>query len=145
MHWSLCVFCDLIEYTGLNSVQYQAHFLQPMGENLAHSEPDLRQAAAYGVGVAAKFGGPSYAAFVVECLPHLFNIINFPESRSEDNLIATENAISAVGKILAVYKESGAFDSASLIGAWINALPILEDSEEAPETYSLLLDLMERC
>ena len=91
------MFCDLVEFTGTASVAYQGHFLQIMGESMTDSSPDVRQSAAYGVGVAAKFGGPSYTQFCIASIPHLFNIINDPSARSEENLMATENAIAAIG------------------------------------------------
>ena len=69
-------------------------------------------------------------------------MINAKDSRSEDNTMATENSISALGKIIRTYKDSGLIDANSIISMWIGALPILEDSEEAPETYQLLLDLI---
>lgn len=69
-------------------------------------------------------------------------MINAKDSRSEDNTMATENSISALGKIIRNYKDSGLIDANSIISMWIRALPILEDSEEAPETYQLLLDLI---
>ncbi|KAJ3273865.1 Importin-5 [Terramyces sp. JEL0728] len=141
--WALCVFCDLIEFTGPASVQYQPFFLSKMATSLADPSPDVRQAAAYGVGVCAKFGGPNYAQLCVESLPHLFNIVNDSNSRSEENTMATENAISAIGKLLKVYRNAGAFNANDVILHWFNALPIVEDSEEAPETYSLLLELIE--
>ena len=36
-----------------------------MGQSLLDASPDVRQAAAYGVGVAAKAGGASYSSFCV--------------------------------------------------------------------------------
>ncbi len=66
--WALCVYCDLIEFTGPSSVAYQNYFLQFMGQSLLDASPDVRQAAAYGVGVAAKAGGASYSSFCVGML-----------------------------------------------------------------------------
>jgi hypothetical protein len=141
--WALCVFCDLIEFTGPNSGRYQEYFLQQMAQSLTDISPDVRQASSYGVGVAARFGGPGYTDFCIASLPHLFNIINAPDSRSEENSMATENAISAVGKIIRAYKDSNRFDSNSVISHWVSVLPIITDEEEAPETYTLFLDLLD--
>ena len=60
----------------------------------------IRQAAAYGFGVMGMNGGPVYARACAEALPRLFTMINAPNSRSPENNTATENAISAVTKIL---------------------------------------------
>jgi importin-5 len=141
--WALCIFCDLIEFAGPASLNYQQHFLQQMGQSLSSSSADLRQASSYGVGVAAKFGGPNYTEFCIASLPHLVNMINSPEAKHEENLLATENAIAALGKIISTYKDSGRFDTNALITSFVASLPITEDSEEAPETYMLLLDLIE--
>jgi hypothetical protein len=61
--WALCVFCDLIEFTGPSSTPYQPYALQFMAQSLSDESPDVRQASSYGVGVAAKFGGPTYGQF----------------------------------------------------------------------------------
>lgn len=45
-------------------------------------------------------GGSAYASACAESLPTLVTLINAPNSRSVENNIATENAISAVTKIL---------------------------------------------
>ncbi|KAI8900835.1 armadillo-type protein [Globomyces pollinis-pini] len=142
--WALCVFCDVIEFTGEKSAAYQSHFLSIMGRSLSDPSADVRQAASYGAGVAAKFGGPSFAQFTVESLPHLFNIANDANGRADENLMATENAISAIGKIIATYKDSGAFDANNVITHWVASLPIVDDGQEAPETYTLLLDLIQK-
>lgn len=111
-----------------------------MASSLADPSADVRQAAAYGAGVAAKFGGPSFSSFILASVPHLFTIINAPESRNEENVMATENSISAIGKIIRAYSNAGL--DGSTIPLWIGALPILEDAEEAPETYRTLIELL---
>ena len=60
----------------------------------------VRQAAAYGFGVMGMNGGSIYARACAEALPRLFTMINTPNSRTIENNTATENAISAVTKIL---------------------------------------------
>jgi hypothetical protein len=66
--WAIGVYCDLIEYTGPTSHKYQEYFLNQMGSSLSDPSPEVRQPAAYGAGVAAKFGGPSYSSFCVGIL-----------------------------------------------------------------------------
>ncbi len=45
-------------------------------------------------------GGPVYARACAEALPRLFALISAHDSRAAENNTATENAISAVTKIL---------------------------------------------
>ncbi|CAF1577752.1 unnamed protein product [Rotaria magnacalcarata] len=60
----------------------------------------IRQAAAYGFGVMGMNDGPVYARACVEALPRLCTMIGAPNSRAPENNTATENAVSAVTKIL---------------------------------------------
>ncbi|CAG8467268.1 7180_t:CDS:10 [Paraglomus occultum] len=139
--WSLCVFDDLVEFTGPESWKYQGHFLGKMVDSLLDPASDVRQAAAYGIGVCAQFGGENYAEVCAATLTPLFQIINAPDARKDDNVYATENAVSALTKILKF--NSSKFDANSVLPSWFAALPILYDEEEAPLTYSYLLDLLE--
>lgn len=136
------MYDDLIEFTGPDSAKYQEHFLGILANSLQDPDNDVRQAACYGCGVAALHGGPAYLQFCTQSLPHLFSIINSPDSRSEENIYVTENAISAVGKICRTFKDSGAFDSAQVLSMWIQTLPILEDESEATHVYSFLCELI---
>lgn len=45
-----------------HSVKYQEYFLKSMLEYVCDTQPEIRQAAAYGVGVMAQFGTELYAA-----------------------------------------------------------------------------------
>jgi len=115
--WALCVFDDVIQFTGAHSHRYAQFFLSHMAESLADSASEvnvhiffyyfifliiclkIRQAAAYGFGVMGMNGGPVYARACAEALPRLFALISAPDSRAPENNTATENAISAVTKI----------------------------------------------
>lgn len=43
------------------SLNYQQYFLPHMVQYVCDEQPEVRQAAAYGVGVIAQYGGPGYA------------------------------------------------------------------------------------
>ena len=68
-------------------------------------------------------------------------MISSEGSRKEENVYATENAISAITKILKF--NSSKFDVNAVIPAWFASLPIRYDEEEAALTYTYLLDLLE--
>lgn len=97
--WALCVFDDVIQFTGAHSHRYTQFFLSRMAESLSDASAEVRQAAAYGFGVMGMNGGPVYARACAEALPALFTLISAPDSRSVENNTATENAVSAVTKI----------------------------------------------
>lgn len=74
-------------------------------------------------------------------LTPLFQVINSEDSRKEENVYATENAISAITKILKF--NNSKFDVNAVIPIWLNSLPIRYDEVEAALTYTYLLDLLE--
>lgn len=61
---------------------------------------EVRQAAIYGCGVLGMCGGPGFATVCAEIMPFLLQVINSPEAHTTDNISATENAVSAIAKIL---------------------------------------------
>ena len=47
-----------------------------------------------------QFGGPGFSQWCKEAIPRLVQVIQAPDAREQENLNPTENAISAVTKIL---------------------------------------------
>ncbi|CAF3778897.1 unnamed protein product [Rotaria socialis] len=109
----------------------------------ADSVAEVRQAAAYGFGVMGMNGGPVYARACAESLPALFTLVSASDSRSVENNTATENAISAVTKILK-FNNSCVDNIDKLHHIWLSWLPIYEDTEETPHVYGYLCDLIEQ-
>jgi len=139
--WALCVFDDLVEFTGPQSFAYSSHFLERMVNSISDGNNDVRQAAAYGLGACGQFGGLQYADACSAALNPLFAIINDAKSRDIENVYVTENAISAVSKICRY--NSSKFEVDPVLAAWVAALPITNDEEEAPTTYTYLMDLVD--
>uniref|UniRef100_A0AC35TWV0 TOG domain-containing protein n=1 Tax=Rhabditophanes sp. KR3021 TaxID=114890 RepID=A0AC35TWV0_9BILA len=140
--WAICIFDDLIEYCGPQSVHYESIFLAPMLEYLNDEFPEIRQAAAYGFGVMGTKGGVGFAEACRNALPRLVECINRPDARStEESIAATENAISAVAKIMKC--NSSLINVEEVIPIFMSWLPIWEDEEESPFVYGYLCDLIE--
>ncbi|XP_049887445.1 importin-5 [Pectinophora gossypiella] len=137
--WAICIFDDVIEFGGPACVKYQDIFLEPMLNGLSAPEAEVRQAAAYGCGVLAQFGGAQFAAACARAVPLLAALLAAPDARADHNLNATENAISAVAKIIK-YNHSQ-INRDEIIRHWLTWLPVVEDTEEAPHVYSLLCEL----
>jgi importin-5 len=141
--WALCIIDDVIEFCGPASWKYMEHFLKPLVDGLGDDSAANRQAAAYGVGIAAKCGGPAYAEFVAACVPKLFEVVKHPHAREEDHIYATENACATIAKILK-YNSSHVQNASTLIGPWLDTLPIISDEEAAPYAYAFLAELVQR-
>ncbi|XP_023336717.1 importin-5 [Eurytemora carolleeae] len=141
LQWGLCIFDDLIEYTGGTSQKYQEVFLARLLSCVSSTQPEVRQAAAYGCGVLGQCGGPGYAQIASQAVPLLVDIIQHGESRQPENINPTENAISAVTKILKFNGSACNLDS--ILPVWFSWLPVTEDTDEAPYVYGFLADLVQ--
>uniref|UniRef100_A0A667ZJA7 Karyopherin (importin) beta 3 n=1 Tax=Myripristis murdjan TaxID=586833 RepID=A0A667ZJA7_9TELE len=139
--WGLCIFDDVVEHCSPSSFKYAEYFLRPMLQSLCDSSPEVRQAAAYGVGVMAQYGGENYRPFCTEAIPLLVGVIQAAESRSKENVNATENCISAVGKVMRFRPECANVNE--ILPHWLGWLPLNEDKEEAVHTFDFLCDLIE--
>nr|XP_026689827.1 importin-5 [Ciona intestinalis] len=150
--WSLCVFDDVIEYASPESIKYQDVFVRPLITYIEDESPEVRQAAAYGVGVMASCASETYYAAITESIPRLKRVIEGPHGRgvqnqplAHENLAPLENCISAVGKILrhcpAILGSEAAV--AQLLQLWLSWLPVTEDKEEAAHVYRFVCDLIE--
>uniref|UniRef100_A0A7N6BL69 TOG domain-containing protein n=1 Tax=Anabas testudineus TaxID=64144 RepID=A0A7N6BL69_ANATE len=139
--WGLCIFDDVVEHCSPSSFKYAEYFLRPMLQSLCDSSPEVRQAAAYGVGVMAQYGGENYRPFCTEAIPLLVRVIQAADSRSKENVNATENCISAVGKVMRFRPEC--VNVNEILPHWLSWLPLNEDKEEAVHTFDFLCDLIE--
>ncbi|KAL2864635.1 nuclear import receptor PSE1 [Aspergillus lucknowensis] len=141
--WALCIMDDVLEFCGPASWRYKDHIIQPLIAGLQDTNAANRQAAAYGVGVAASKGGEPWSDFVAACLPGLFQVTQFSQSRTEEHVFATENASASIAKILH-YNSSKVPNAAEMAGNWISTLPITYDEEAAPYAYSFLAQLIDQ-
>ena len=140
--WGICIFDDVIEFTGPACAKYQGLFLQPLALYVKDKSHEVRQAAAYGWGVLAQFGGEQFAGEVAKIIPSLVEVISDPESKDARNINATENAIAAVTKIMKY--NASAINLEEIMPLWFNWLQVIEDADEAPHVYGYLCDLVEQ-
>uniref|UniRef100_A0A8C2NTB5 Importin N-terminal domain-containing protein n=1 Tax=Capra hircus TaxID=9925 RepID=A0A8C2NTB5_CAPHI len=139
--WGLCIFDDVIEHCSPASFKYAEYFLRPMLQYVCDSSPEVRQAAAYGLGVMAQYGGDNYRPFCTEALPLLVRVIQSADAKTKENINATENCISAVGKMMKFKPDC--VNVEEVLPHWLSWLPLHEDKEEAVQTFSYLCDLIE--
>jgi len=141
--WALCIMDDVLEFCGEQSWNYKDHILQPLARGLLDENAANRQAAAYGVGVAAQRGGPAWSEFVAASIPSLFQVTQHPHARTEEHVFATENASASIAKILH-FNSSKVQNPQEVVANWINTLPITNDEEAAPYAYSFIAELIEQ-
>jgi HEAT repeat protein/cation transport regulator ChaB len=141
--WGLCIIDDVLEYCGLESIRYANYITQPLINGCQDPSPAIRQAAAYGIGVAAHRGGQPWSQFLGGAIPCLFQVTQVPDARSEDNVYATENACAALAKILH-HNAGHVSEVQEVIARWIDTLPVTNDEEAAPYAYAYLAELIDQ-
>jgi hypothetical protein len=141
-HAAVCIIDDVIEFCNPASWDYMNNLIQPILPMVLDAKPDVRQAASYGIGVAAQHGGENQLAIFNQTIPMLLQALQDPTANDEENVNATDNVISALTKIMK--NLSTKIDTSSLVQPWFQALPIREDDEEAGPTLTHLLDLVEQ-
>lgn len=80
-------------------------------------QPEVRQAAIYGCGILAQFAGDQFAQTCSMMMPILIETILAPNAREPENMTVTENAISAVAKILK-YNSSLVANPEEIVNVW---------------------------
>jgi len=141
--WGLCIMDDVLEFCGEQSFNYQAYIVEPLIAGCRDPAPANRQAAAYGIGVAAHKGGPQWSQFLGAAVEVLFSVTQFPNARGDDDVYATENACAAIAKVLH-YNASSVANQPQVTSQWIDTLPVVNDEEAAPYAYAYLAQLIEQ-
>lgn len=141
--WALCIFDDVLEFCGDQSWSYQDHIRPPLIAGMRDEIPANRQAACYGVGVAAQKGGANWSVFVAESLPTLFAVCQLPQAREDDHIFATENACASIAKILQS-NASKVQNAQDVVNHWLTTLPVVNDDEAAPYAYMFLAQLIDQ-
>ncbi|KAK9789070.1 putative TOG domain-containing protein [Seiridium cardinale] len=139
--WGLCIMDDVLEYCGPESIHYSNYIQKPLIDGCKDPSAAIRQAAAYGIGVAAHRGGAPWSQFLNGSIPYLFQVTQVPDSRGDDAVYATENACAAIAKILH-FNSASVQDPQNVIAQWVNTLPVTNDEEAAPFAYGYLATLI---
>jgi len=139
---AICIFDDVAEQCGVAATKYYDTFLPFLLEACTDEDADVRQAAVYGIGVCAEHGGSKIKPLVGEALSKLNDVISHPSALLPKNRMATDNAISALGKICEHQKDC--INESQVIPAWLNCLPIKNDLVEAKVLHELLCSMVER-
>ncbi|KAK2641516.1 hypothetical protein Ddye_023279 [Dipteronia dyeriana] len=139
---AICIFDDVAEQCREAALKYYDTFLPFLLEACNDENSDVRQAAVYGLGVCAEFGGPVFKPLVGEALSRLNVVIRHPNAQQSENVMAYDNAVSALGKICQFHRDS--IDASQVVPAWLNCLPIKGDLIEAKVVHDQLCSMVER-
>ncbi|CAM9482473.1 unnamed protein product [Choristocarpus tenellus] len=110
------------------------------------SDPGIRMAAFFGLGLSAKFG-PAFSPFSFESLRVLEGYLREPGMRMKSvEYAATDNAVSALGLLLEFQRDSLTQNGVQVKdawGQWLSHLPLQGDEEESQKVTDQLCRLLE--
>ena len=149
--FSLYLIDDLIEYIGQENLFYIWNNLFEILINFVKNENcDIRQAAAYGIGIFAKFTQKNFDIYAEKSIIVLkeamlikFNNNNNSDEDETDFVYTFDNIISAFGKIIFYQFNSEIIQKYlnELMQIWISNLPIKYDDDEKFLQHELICDL----
>lgn len=140
-HAAICVLDDLLHWSGC-AARWAAEVSKALAAGIAErDDPDLRQAALFGVGMAAEHGGPAFLPFLQSVLPQaILPLLRAPNARAPSQAAVTDNAVSAAGRILLAHPQLA---SAALLESWLGAFPVVTDADEILPAYRALRHLVQ--
>eukprot|EP00268_Persea_americana_P066194 TRINITY_DN8961_c1_g1_i2.p1 TRINITY_DN8961_c1_g1~~TRINITY_DN8961_c1_g1_i2.p1 ORF type:complete len:599 (-),score=136.06 TRINITY_DN8961_c1_g1_i2:315-2111(-) len=139
---AICTFNDVAEHCGTSAARYYGIFLPFLIEASVDDDADVRQAAVYGLGICAKNGDAWLEFFIKEALRALNRVISHQSAFQFENRMATDNAISALGKICEYRRDC--IDATQVIPVWLCHLPIRNDLREAKVLHQLFFTMVAR-
>ncbi|MCD7465041.1 hypothetical protein HAX54_000434 [Datura stramonium] len=139
---AIYIFDDVAELCREASRKYYDTYLPFILEACNDESSDVRQAAAYGLGICAEYGGSVFKPFIGEALSQLNIVIGHPNALQPVNVMAYDNAVSALGKICQFHRDS--IDFSQVFPSWLNCLPIKGDIIEAKAVHDQLCSMVER-
>ncbi|TEB20868.1 hypothetical protein C9890_0013, partial [Perkinsus sp. BL_2016] len=137
---ALYVACDLLEYLGAESVSIWPVFMDAMLTAVTDTDNQVRQAACFGVNVAARI--PEFSQFSQMAAQRLAQVVRSPNARTKKNLLATENAAAALGWLVEKQPAALGGSVADVANVWLESLPLVEDEDEGQSSHSQLLRLV---
>jgi hypothetical protein len=141
---AICLIDSVVEFGSDNgaTLKYYNSFVPVLLNNTLSEDADIRQCSAYGLGVCAQAYGETFAPVCKDALAKLMQIIQAPDARSSDYEVATENAVSSLGKFIEF--QANVVDTQQLMGFWLSQLPLKADKNEAKVVHDQLCRFLER-
>lgn len=139
---------DIVEYLGQDYVSDEIWIqIAKILINYSNIEEScIRQPAVYGMGMFAQNSKRGFDTFAYEFTSKLFTSLNIPKEGQdeEDWLLAKDNSIAALGRIIKYQNSNIKPDDLKLIvSKWLQGLPIKTDDQEKVDQHELLIMLLE--
>lgn len=101
-------------------------------------DEDIRQCCQYGLGLLAEHIPAAFVQVLPQALEKILRVIQHPQAREDDNESATDNAVSALGKVIEFHGASLP-DPKAAAAVYLGYLPVRGDEVEAKVVHGQLL------
>lgn len=131
-----CFFCDLVEYAYHSDESMISELNAKFMEIFAWTDSmDVKQTLSYGLGVFSMFITPNnYKAVLKNTVTLVMSMIKAADAFEEDNVVATETAIGALGKMI-YFQRDGQIINEDVVNMFISKLPLKNEEEEATKSH----------
>mmetsp|Transcript_4208 Transcript_4208/g.6242 ORF Transcript_4208/g.6242 Transcript_4208/m.6242 type:complete len:1084 (+) Transcript_4208:42-3293(+) len=140
---ALLSFDEIIERGGPAAAKLADKFVPMACGHAFSTDTDVRQAAVWGIGMAALAMGTDFKRHADKALKCLIKVINSQDSRGEEFGESTEVAIRSVGTICRVMEKSAPNAVAQILPMWLSWLPVSRDEDDAQYVHKTLLYFLE--
>ena len=141
---AICFYDDIVEHASPAAHKFIPMAVPFMIEWCDDEFDELAQAASYGLGVCAEFGGAAFASFCAQALPKLVNAIPGRALDDDGGSCAKDNAVSAAYKLCVHRSKECGVTLEQLLPTWLTWLPLCGDFLEARIMHGILIDLLVR-
>jgi len=144
---AICLIDAVLESASENgaTMKYFNSFVPVLLNHCTHEDAEIRQCAAYGLGICAKVYGEAFAPVCKDALAKLMQVIQSADARTSEYSDSTDNAVAALGK-LAEYQSvhpAAGLDAHQLFQFWLSQLPLKSDKSEAKVVHDQFCKLLE--
>ncbi|GMH37342.1 hypothetical protein BSKO_05215 [Bryopsis sp. KO-2023] len=133
---------DIVEYVPPGAAKFLDVIMTGFLEGSKSGHSGLRHCSCFGVGVVAQKVSQGFKPYAQQAVAHLMNAMNSDDAREEDFLSATDNAVSALGKVFEAHGDL--MDVKALVSKWLQFLPLQNDKVEAMAAHEQLIRLVEK-
>lgn len=102
---------------------------------------DVKQTLSYGMGFFAMYipSDTYQGALLPLVFTALNSVVSAPEAFSEDNVVATESALGALGRVIYFQRENNIINE-QVVNTFLSKLPLTNEEEEAQKSHQLLFE-----
>ncbi|KAJ8526273.1 hypothetical protein K7X08_028750 [Anisodus acutangulus] len=135
------LFRDIAEQCREDAFRYYEEWIPLLPRVYYHKNPDVPQIVATAIGICAEFGRDFLKPHIIVIFDHLKTVMEHPNAKSPNNIMAYEAAVSTCGKLNQFVSEG--IYTYEFILLWLSHLPIRCNLDEAKISHDLLCSMME--